>query len=329
MSDYCIVTGGAGYVGSHFCKALASAGFVPVSLDNLCRGHRELVKWGPFVHGDIRDRVSLDALFDKYRPVAVFHFAGLTYVGESVEKPDIYYDNNFCGAKSLLDAMAAHSCRNIVFSSTAATYGIPHADRIDENHAQWPINPYGWSKLLVERMLMDYSSAYGLNFAALRYFNACGADADGETGELHDPETHLIPLIIQTALGIRADIKIFGSDYPTPDGSAVRDYIHVTDLASAHIKAMQHIIERKEDICLNLGTGKGYSVKEVINAVRRVTGTDFPVMEADRRAGDPPVLVASSDAAQTLLGWDPVNSDIDNIIATAFKWHKSRRTSQA
>ncbi len=323
MPRYCLVTGGAGYVGSHFCKALAErTAFTPLVLDNLSRGHEAFVKWGPLIKADIRNAAELDRAFQQYTPEAVFHFAGLTYVGESVEHPADYYDVNFCGAKTLVDAMLRHDCKQIVFSSTAATYGIPQTERIGENHPQNPINPYGWSKRFVEQLLDDYANAYGLRSAALRYFNASGADEGTEIGERHDPETHLIPLILQAALGQRPNIKIFGTDYPTPDGTAIRDYIHVTDLADAHIRAMQHIGEKKENLRLNLGTGRGYSVREVIETVRRVTGRNFDVVETERRAGDPPILVASSDKAQKMLGWTPEKIELEKIVETAWRWHE-------
>ncbi|MDR1741891.1 MAG: UDP-glucose 4-epimerase GalE [Synergistaceae bacterium] len=330
--EQCLVTGGAGYVGSHFCKALANAGFLPVTVDNLSRGHEEAVKWGPLLKGDIRDGAFLDRVFHEHWPIrCVFHFAALAYVGESVEKPNLYYDNNFCGAKSLLDAMlraAPHGepVPPIVFSSTCATYGVPQTDTISESHPQWPINPYGWSKLFVERMLNDYSEAYGLRFAALRYFNACGADEDGEIGELHEPETHLIPLVLRAAKTHSA-VKVFGTNYPTPDGSAIRDYVHVSDLADAHVLAMEHLLGGSmsmKKLILNLGTGRGYSVREVVEEARRVTGADFGVVDAPPRQGDPPKLVASSGLAESVLGWRPKRSSLRNVIETAWRFERGR-----
>lgn len=321
---FCMVTGGAGYVGSHFCKALAEDGeFTPVVFDLIDRGHEELVKWGPLVRGDIRDRDALDRAFAEYRPECVFHFAGLTYVGESVSQPERYYDVNLVGAKTMIDAALASGCGRIVFSSTAAVYGEPDAALISEDAPKQPINPYGRSKLAVEWALADCSAAHGLNYAALRYFNASGADPDGQTGERHDPETHLIPLVIQAALGQRDCIKIFGTDYPTPDGTAVRDYIHVADLADAHIRAMRYIASHDADLTLNLGTGQGASVREVVDTVRRISGRDFKVVETERRAGDPPTLVADSARAKELLGWQPRSSSLGNIVATALRWHES------
>lgn len=319
--DNCIVTGGAGYIGSHCCKELAKAGFTPVTVDNLCRGHRELVKWGPFREADVLDGEALDKIFREYIPVAVFNFAGLTYVGESVERPEMYYRTNTCGTLSVLDAMRRNGCRNIIFSSTAATYGNPEYTPIDEKHPQRPINPYGWSKLFIEQMLSDFDHAYGIKYSALRYFNAAGADPECETGEIHDPETHLIPLVIQAAIGVRKDIKIFGGDYPTPDGTAIRDYVHVTDLASAHIAALKRLLDGGASACMNLGTGKGFSVLEVINAVRRVSGRDVKATPAPRRAGDPPILVADPSKAQKELGWKCKFAELDRIVETAWQWH--------
>lgn len=321
----CIVTGGAGYVGSHCCKELAAAGYHPVVVDDLSRGHEKYVKWGAFRKGDLRDKTFLDAVFKEFQPQAVFHFAGYTYVGESVEKPDLYYNNNVCGTLSLLDVMRDNGCGYIVFSSTAATYGNPQYTPIDEKHQQQPINPYGRSKLFIERILADYQTAYGLKFAALRYFNASGADESGEIGEDHDPETHLVPLVIQAALGQRENIKIYGDDYPTPDGTAVRDYIHVTDLATAHIKALRRMQDSGESMRLNLGTGQGHSVLEIIESVKRVSGKTFQTVAADRRAGDPPVLVADSSAAQKLLGWKYRYGNIDDIVRTAWNWHSKKK----
>lgn len=319
----CLVTGGAGYVGSHCCKELAKAGFTPVTVDSLCRGHSGFVKWGPLCEGDVRDGSFLDSVFARYKPVAVFHFAGLTYVGESVEKPDLYYSANTAGTLSLLEAMRRGGCGNIIFSSTAAVYGNPEYSPIDEKHAKNPINPYGASKLFVEQILADYERAYGIKYAALRYFNASGADADGEIGERHSPETHLVPLVIEAAMGKRDSIKVFGTDYPTSDGTAIRDYIHVTDLASAHIKAMEAITGGGGSMALNLGTGRGNSVLEVIESVRRVSGRNFTVTEAPRRAGDPPLLVADPALAKKILDWECAYDDIDEIVKTAWRWHNA------
>lgn len=317
----CIVTGGAGYVGSHCCKELAKAGCNPISVDSLARGHRELVKWGPLFECDVLDTERLIKIFKEQKPEAVFHFAGLTYVGESVEKPELYYRANTAGTLSLLEAMAACGCGRIIFSSTAATYGSPLYTPINEKHPQSPINPYGRSKLFIERIMEDCSKAHGIRFAALRYFNAAGADPEGEAGELHDPETHLIPLIISAALGRRESIKIFGRDYDTHDGTAVRDYVHVADLASAHVKALEKLDSGGENLKLNLGTGTGYSVLEAIRAVERVTGRKVPAQDAPRRAGDPPILVADPSAAKKTLGWELRHSALDSIVETALRWH--------
>lgn len=317
----CLVTGGAGYVGSHCCKELAKAGWKPVTADSLFRGHRDFVKWGPLAVGDVRDGEFLDALFREYRPTAVFHFAGLTYVGESVEEPGLYYGANTAGTLSLLEAMKRGGCQNIIFSSTAAVYGNPEYSPIDEKHPLNPINPYGQSKLFVEKILADYRRAYGINYTALRYFNASGADPCGEIGERHSPETHLIPLIIDAATGSRDTVKIFGGDYPTKDGTAVRDYIHVADLATAHIKAMERMLEGGAGKCLNLGTGRGHSVLEVIEAVRRVSGRDFTAINAARREGDPPRLVADPSEARKTLDWECLYGELDEIVTTAWRWH--------
>lgn len=320
--EYCMVTGGAGYVGSHCCKELAKNGFIPVSVDNLFRGHKELVKWGPHFECDVLDENTLTSIFKKYSPLAVFHFAGLTYVGESVLDPEIYYRNNTAGALSVLRCMKKTGCSKIVFSSTAATYGDPQYTPIDEGHPQIPINPYGKSKLFIEHILKDFDSAYGIKYAALRYFNACGADEDGETGEQHDPETHLIPLAIQAALGVKENIKVFGNNYKTPDGTALRDYIHVSDLATAHVKALQLLLRGNNSISANLGTGKAFSVMDIVSSVERISGNKIEKIFVSRRDGDPAVLIADPSLACSLLDWQPIFSDIDTIIQTALNWHK-------
>lgn len=318
---YCLVTGGAGYVGSHCCKELANAGYTPVVADNLFRGQADFVKWGPLCTGDVRDGNFLDAIFYEYRPEAVFHFAGLTYVAESVSNPELYYSANTAGSLTLLEAMRRNGCRNIIFSSTAATYGNPGYSPIDEKHPQNPINPYGQSKLFFERILADYDLAHGIKYAALRYFNASGADRDGEIGECHSPETHLIPLIIEAAMGTRDAIRIFGTDYATADGTAVRDYVHVTDLATAHIKAMNRLLGGSASMSLNLGTGTGSSVLEVIDAVRRISGNSFEIIPEPRRPGDPPLLVANPSEARSTLNWECEYRDIDSIVRSAWNWH--------
>jgi UDP-glucose-4-epimerase GalE len=321
MAKNILVTGGAGYIGSHTAKALARAGYRPVTYDSLVYGHRHAVKWGPFVEGDIADTAKLEQVIKGEAIDAVVHFAAFAYVGESVTKPEIYFQNNVVGSLSLLDAMRHTNVKPIVFSSTCATYGMPDRMPITEETLQRPINPYGETKLMIERALAWYGPAHDIRSVSLRYFNACGADPEGEIGEEHDPETHLIPLILDAALGKRAAIDVFGTDYPTPDGTAVRDYIHVQDLADAHVKALAYLFDGGETTQVNLGTGTGNSVREVIDAVERVTGRTVPRREVARRAGDPPELVADPTKANNLLGWKPQMSDIDSIIRTAWAWH--------
>jgi len=321
MAKNILVTGGAGYIGSHTAKALARAGYRPVTYDSLVYGHRHAVKWGPFIEGDIADTAKLERVIQDEAIDAVVHFAAFAYVGESVTKPEIYFQNNVVGSLSLLDAMRHTGVKPIVFSSTCATYGMPDRMPITEDTLQRPINPYGETKLMIERALAWYGPAHDIRSVSLRYFNACGADPEGEIGEEHDPETHLIPLILDAALGKRAAIDVFGTDYPTPDGTAVRDYIHVQDLADAHVKALSYLFEGGATTQVNLGTGTGNSVTEVIDAVERVTGRKVPKRLVARRAGDPPELVADPTKANTLLGWKPKLSDIDSIIRTAWAWH--------
>ncbi len=316
-----LVTGGGGYIGSHACKALAGAGCLPVALDNLVYGHEWAVKWGPFVKVDILDRMALDRIFEEYQPQAVLHFAAFAYVGESVTDPGKYYRNNVAGTVSLLEAMRDHGCRHIVFSSTCATYGVPETIPIPEDHPQKPINPYGWSKWMIEQILRDFDHAHDIRSVSLRYFNAAGADPDGEIGEVHNPETHLIPLVIEAALGRRRHVEIYGADYPTPDGTAIRDYIHVTDLAEAHVLALDYLFKDGETTFLNLGTGQGHSVRDVITAVERVTGRRVPVRETSRRPGDPTILVATHEKATKILDWSPRFSNLDEIVKTAWEWH--------
>jgi len=317
-----LVTGGAGYIGSHTCKSLAAAGYVPVVLDNLVSGHRSSVRWGPFIEGDIADRQLVAAILRDYSIEAVIHFAAYAYVGESMHSPAKYFENNVTGTLSLLEAMRESGTARIVFSSTCATYGIPSCLPIDESHLQRPVNPYGESKLFVERALQWYEQAYGLRSVALRYFNAAGADPDLEIGEEHDPETHLVPLVIQTALGLRNHIDIYGRDFDTPDGTAIRDYIHVTDLADAHVRAVRHLIGGSDSLRLNLGTGKGHSVLEVIKAVEAHSGVAVTSRNCPRRAGDPAELVANAALANKVLGWRPVLSSLPDIVATAWQWHE-------
>lgn len=285
-----LVTGGAGYIGSHACKALAKHGYIPVTYDNLCSGNREAVKWGPFEEGDIRDRTRLKQVIQKYKPAAVMHFAALIKVGESVAEPSLYYNNNVFGSLCLLEEATAHGIKHMVFSSTAAVYGLPENSMIPENAPLKPINPYGQTKLMMENMIQDFADAYGLKFAILRYFNAAGADPEAETGTAYKTDSHIIPLLMRVASNLMPEIQIYGDDYNTPDGTAVRDYIHVTDLAEAHILALNHIMEGKESLTLNIGTSTGYSVAEVIETVRAVTGQKIVENISERRAGDHPSL---------------------------------------
>ena len=321
MSAAVLVTGGAGYIGSHTCKALVAAGFLPVTYDNLSKGHRWAVRWGPLVEGDIHDRNRLAFTLHQYGIEAIVHFAAFAYVGESMREPGGYFANNVAGSLTLLEAAHAAGDPPVVFSSSCATYGVPGHTPIAEAHPQLPCNPYGESKLFVERALHWYGEAHAAPWVSLRYFNAAGADADGETGEDHDPETHLIPLAIEAALGLGPALQVFGTDYPTRDGTAVRDYIHVTDLAAAHVEALQHLRGGGHSLALNLGTGQGHSVRQVVDTVSRVGGQPVPVVEAPRRAGDPPELVADASRARATLDWRPVHSDLDNIVETAWRWH--------
>lgn len=317
------VTGGAGYIGSHACKALAGAGYLPVTYDSLEHGHEWAVQWGPLEQGDIRDGARLADVLEKYQPIAVMHFAAYAYVGESVTDPGRYYQNNVAGTLSLLEAMRLADIKDVVFSSTCATYGNPLTEKITEAHPQHPINPYGRSKLMIEQILADYVDAYSFRCAILRYFNAAGADPEGEIGEIHEPETHLIPLAIQAAYG-NDKLKVFGTDYRTPDGTAIRDYIHVQDLANAHVAALKKLIEKKNSFSVNLGTGCGHSVRDVISSVERMSGQKVISEDFPRRPGDPPVLVAVPSLAYAELGWLPEYRDLDSIIAHALKWYLSR-----
>jgi UDP-glucose-4-epimerase GalE len=316
-----LVTGGAGYVGGHACAALAARGHEVVVFDNLSQGRREFVQWGDLIEGDLRDPDAIAGAVARTRPDAVMHFAALIAVGESVAEPALYYRNNVAGSLNLLDAMRAADVGAIVFSSTAAVYGIPEHDPIPEDAPLAPINPYGASKLMVEQMLADHDAAYGLRFAALRYFNAAGADPEARIGEAHDPETHAIPLAVFAAMRDPTAFKIFGSDYPTPDGTAIRDYIHVVDLADAHVRAVEHLAGGGQSLRLNLGTGEGASVREIVSAVERVSGVTLKPQESPRRAGDPPSLVADPGRARAALGWTPQRSDLDTIVADAWRWH--------
>lgn len=318
-----LVTGGAGYIGSHTCKSLAKAGYTPVSYDSLCRGNASSVKWGPLEIGDLMESERLRDVLRKYRPVGVIHFAAFAYVGESTLDPLLYYRNNVGGTVSLLSAMAAEGVDRLVFSSTCATYGIPATNPIREDIPQIPINPYGHSKLMVEQILKDFTRGGSLSAVALRYFNAAGADAEMEIGEAHDPETHLIPLALGAARGSAPPLTVFGNDHPTPDGTCIRDYIHVTDLADAHVKAFSHAAEKQGFSAFNLGSGIGISVKEVIEAVNDVTGCKVPFSFGPRRAGDPSSLVADPSLARAMLGWSSQHSGLRNIVQTAWNWMQS------
>lgn len=316
-----LVTGGAGYIGSHVCKELSQRGFEAVTFDNLSTGHRELVKWCPLIEGDVGDRSAIEGALRKVRPAAVLHFAASALVGESMVLPGKYYRNNVMGTLTLLETMVATGVSRIVFSSTCATYGVPDRTPIDEETHQNPINTYGRTKLVIERMIDAFEMAHGIRSVSLRYFNACGADPEGDTGELHECEPHLIPRAILAALGQVHDFSIFGNDYPTPDGTPIRDYVHVTDLASAHVSALFHLLRDEPSVKLNLGIGRGHSVKEVVDAVSRVTKREVPTTVRARRTGDPAVLVADCTKAKKLLGFEPRFSGLDTIIETAWMWH--------
>ncbi len=317
-----LIVGGAGYIGAHVNKELNINGYETLVLDNLSYGHEDFVKWGKFEQADIGNIEELRKIFTKYDITAVMHFAAFTYVGESVEDPQKYYRNNVCNTLNLLKVMLEFDVKKLVFSSTCATYGDPVEIPITEHHPQNPISPYGRGKLMVENVLADYSKAYSLEYISLRYFNAAGADPDSEIGELHNPETHLIPLILDAAAGKRENIKIFGTDYPTFDGTCIRDYIHVTDLANAHLKALQYLENGGKSEFFNLGNGNGFSVKEVITVAQKITGREITAVEDKRRPGDPPVLVGSSDKIRATLGWKPKYNDLSLIIQTAWDWYK-------
>lgn len=314
-----LVTGGAGYIGSHACKLLAATGHVPITYDNLSRGNQSAVKWGPLEIGDLEDREKLRVVFRRYRPAAVMHFAAFAYVGKSVELPMLYYRNNVLGSVVLLDTLMEHGVVPFIFSSSCVTYGVPEATPITEEHPQHPINPYGQSKLLVERMLADAGRAYGLPWVALRYFNAAGSDPDREIGEDHNPETHLIPVVLRAARD-KTEINIHGSDYDTPDGTCVRDYVHVVDIAEAHLRALDYLLNKGASGPFNLANACGYSVKEVIAAAKRVCGRDIAVKVAGRRPGDPPTLIGSAERARKKLGWKPERSALETQIADAWNW---------
>ena len=323
MAETILVVGGAGYIGSHTCKALAAAGYKPVVYDNFCLGHRDFVRWGPVVEGDIRDADAVEAAILDHGCSAVMHFAAFAYVGESVADPSKYYQNNVIGTLGLLEGMRKANCDKLVFSSTCAVYGEPKTLPITEETPPLPVNPYGRSKMMCEGILADYAHAYGINFTALRYFNASGDDAESEIGELRDVETHLIPRALMALQGYIDDFQVFGSDFPTPDGTAIRDYIHVSDLADAHVAAMDRLLKgAKGGAIYNLGIGHGYSVGEVLAMIADITGQSLPAPRGDRRPGDPAQLVADAAKARTELEFAPRHSDLRNIIETAWRWHQ-------
>jgi len=315
-----LVTGGAGYIGSHTCKALANSGFTPVVYDSLLRGNSSAVKWGALEVGDLKDVERLRDVMRRYRPAGVIHFAALAYVGESMQSPLIYYDNNVGGSVSLLRAMAKEGVKHLVFSSTCATYGVPEVNPIREDMPQNPINPYGRSKLMVEQILKDSMKEELISAVALRYFNAAGADAEGQIGENHEPETHLIPLAFKAVQGTTPPLTVFGRDHPTSDGTCIRDYIHVTDLADAHVRALEYTFNNQGFSAFNLGTGKGNSIMELLKAAKDVTGREIPFSVGPRRAGDPAELVADPSLALKVLGWRPQHSNLGNILQTAWAW---------
>jgi UDP-arabinose 4-epimerase len=316
-----LVTGGAGYIGSHTAKILATAGHEPVVLDNLSEGHRWAVRWGPLIEGELADGSLIQKVLADYEIQAVVHFAASAYVGESIHNPSTYFRNNVSNSLTLLDAMRTVGVGTIIFSSSCATFGVPKVLPIPDDHPQQPINPYGESKLFIERVLHWYGEAYGLRWMALRYFNAAGADPDGTLGESHEPETHVIPSVIGAALGHRQDFDLYGTTYATPDGTAVRDFVHVTDLANAHLQALQYVTNHGVNAAVNLGTGVGNSVREVIAAVERVSGRRVPVLEHPARVGDPPILTANAQRARQLLQWYPKYGDLASIVHTAWNWH--------
>ena len=321
-----LVTGGAGYIGSHTAKMLKNAGYIPLVFDNLSTGYSENVKWGELLVGDLRNREQVVDVFSRYNIHAVMHFAACAYVGESMSNPGKYYENNVISTLNLLSVMIDYKVNKFIFSSTCATYGSPVKLPIDENHPQEPINPYGKSKLMIEEIIKDYSSVYDFRYVSLRYFNACGADSGLEVGENHEPETHLIPLVLDAALGIKSNITIFGDDYKTKDGTCIRDYVHVEDLATGHIQALSYLETNNQSNYFNLSNGDGYSVKEIINSVKKNTNLNFRVDVESRRHGDPAILIGSSEKAKSLLKWDPKYKQLDEIIKSAWAWHTKLRS---
>ncbi|GGX40204.1 UDP-glucose 4-epimerase GalE [Tateyamaria omphalii] len=318
-----LVTGGAGYIGSHACKALRAAGYVPVTFDNLETGWRDAVKFGPFVQGDLLDRAALDAAFARYNPVAVMHFAALSQVGESMQDPGRYWRNNVLGSLTLVEAAVAAGCLDFVFSSTCATYGDQDNVVLDEDSAQHPINAYGASKRAIEDILRDFEAAHGLRHVIFRYFNVAGADPDGEVGEFHQPETHLVPLMLDAIAGKRDALTVYGTDYDTPDGTCIRDYVHVCDLVDAHVLGLNWLENGKGSRVFNLGTGSGFSVREVIDHSRAVTNRAVPYVDGERRPGDCTKLVSGSTRAETELGWTPTRSTLETMITDAWRWHQT------
>ncbi len=323
MADYVLVTGGAGYIGSHACKALKQAGFTPVTYDNLVTGWEQAVKFGPFEKGDLLDRARLDEVFAQYQPIAVMHFAALSQVGEAMNQPGKYWHNNVSGSLSLIEAATAAGCLDFVFSSTCATYGDQDNVVLDENAVQLPLNAYGASKRAIEDMLKDFEAAYGLRHVIFRYFNVAGADPEAEVGEFHRPETHLVPLVLDAIDGKRDALTVFGDDYDTPDGTCIRDYVHVCDLVDAHVLGLKWLKDGKGSRVFNLGTGSGFSVREVMDRAEQVTGRKVPYSIGPRRGGDCTKLVSGSTRAKTELGWDPKRSDMASMIADAWKWHQT------
>jgi UDP-glucose 4-epimerase len=322
MTKHILVTGGAGYIGSHACKVLARAGYVPVTFDSLVTGWRQAVKFGPLEEGDLMDRARLDAVFARWKPVAVMHFAALSLVGEAMAEPGRYWRGNVCASLSLIEAAVAAGCLDFVFSSTCATYGEPDGVTIDEETPQAPINPYGASKRAIEEMLRDFGRAHGLRSVIFRYFNVAGADPEGEVGECHRPETHLIPVMLEAIAGQRPALTLHGTDYPTADGTPIRDYVHVMDLAEAHVAGLRWLEEGRGSRVFCLGTGAGFSVREVIDQARAVTNRPVPVVEGPRRAGDAVRLVSGSARARAELGWEPSRSTLRQMIADAWNWHQ-------
>ncbi|UCG38748.1 MAG: UDP-glucose 4-epimerase GalE [bacterium] len=326
MAEAVLVAGGAGFIGSHVSKLLHMKGYHPVVVDNFVRGHRWAVKWGSFVEGDLADTQQLMRVIRHHRIRAVMHFAAYAYVGESVAEPSMYYLNNVAGTLSLLEAMRDAGAERLIFSSSCTTYGEPRETPITEDHPQVPISPYGRSKLMVEQVLRDYEDAYGLRHVNLRYFNASGADPEGELGEVHDPETHLIPVVLDVALGRRPHVAVFGTDWNTPDGTCIRDYIHVSDLAEAHVLALEHLLAGGGSRSYNLSNGEGFSVLQVIEETRKITGRTVRAIEEPRRQGDPAALVGSSERIRRELGWEPRHPGLEAIIGSAWEWHRGFHT---